>query len=72
MKEEYFPIVKDWMKNAVIPNHKAIVGLGKSETSKNPLTVAPVATTESEMSDVLKTIAKAAAENPKEVKSLLQ
>ena len=68
MKEEYFPIVKDWMKQAVIPNHKAIIGLGKSVASKEPLAGL---STESDMLDVLKNMAKAAAENPQKVKSLL-
>jgi len=34
MKEEYFPIETDWMKQAVIPNHKAIIGLRKPVASK--------------------------------------
>ena len=66
MKEEYFPIVTDWMKQAVIPNHKAIIGLGKSVASKEPL-AGP--STESDMLDVLTKFVKAAAENPQKVKS---
>ena len=66
MKEKYFPIVKDWMKQAVIPNHKSIIGLGKSLASKEPL-AGP--STESDMSEVLKKFGKAAAENPQKVKS---
>ena len=73
MKEEYFPMVKEWMKNSVIPNHKVIIGLGKSITSTEQSTVNlhVGATTNSEMSDVLESIANAAADNPKEVKSVL-
>ena len=69
MKEEDFPVVTDWMKQAVIPNHKAIIGLGKSVASKEPLAGVQ---SESDMSDVLKNIAKAAADSPKKVKSLLE
>lgn len=69
MKEEYFPVVTDWMKQAVIPNHKAIIGLGKTVASKEPLAGVP---TESDISDVLTNIAKAAADNPQKVKSLLE
>jgi len=69
VKEEYFPIVTDWIKQAVIPNHKAIIGLGETVASKEPLADAP---TESDMSDVLKNIAKAAADNLQRVKSLLE
>lgn len=69
VKEEYFLIVTDWIKQAVIPNHKAIIGLGETVASKEPLADAP---TESDMSHVLKNIAKAAADNLQRVKSLLE
>lgn len=70
VKEEYFLIVTDWIKQAVIPNHKAIIiGLGETVASKEPLADAQ---TESDMSHVLKNIAKAAADNLQRVKSLLE
>ncbi len=68
MKEEYFPVLKDWMVKAVIPNHKQIMGFGK-ETAVIADNDKPTnhVHDEKDTEDLLNSIVSKAAENPSEV-----
>ena len=61
IKDEYFPLVKDWMVQRVIPNHKAIMALGNKPlvNTDEPSQVHD----EKDSEDLVKNINKA-VENP--------
>ena len=72
LKDEYFPIVKLWMVDAVIPNHKQIMVLGRggelnvqSGMSKSAIQ------DENEMTALIREIAVQAATNPDKVCSVI-
>ena len=65
MKDEYFPLVKDWMVQGVIPNHKAIMALGNKPLANTdePSQVRD----EKDSEDLVKNLVNKAAENPLKV-----
>lgn len=65
MKDEYFPLVKDWMVQGVIPNHKAIMALGNKPlvNTDEPSQVHD----EKDSEDLVKNIINNAVENPLKV-----
>lgn len=66
MKEEYFPLLKDWMVQAVIPNHKQIMAFGNEPVIADKPT--SLGHDEKDTEDLLKSIVNKAAENPLEVR----
>lgn len=68
LKDEYFPTVKLWMVDAVIPNHKQIMGLGRGgELNVKSGTSQSVIQSENEMRALIQEIAVQAATNPDKV-----
>lgn len=68
LKDEYFPIVKQWMVDAVIPNHKQITELGRGgELNVKSGMSQSVIQDENEMRAVIQEIAVQAATNPDKV-----
>lgn len=65
MKDEYFPLVKDWMVQGVIPNHKAVMALGNKPlvNTDEPSQVHD----EKDSEDLVKNIINKAVENPLKV-----
>ena len=65
MKDEYFPLVKDWMVQRVIPNQKAIMALGNKPlvNTDEPSQVHD----EKDSEDLVKNIINKAVENPLKV-----
>lgn len=70
MKDEYFPLVKDWMVQGVIPNHKAIMALGNKPLANTdePSQVRD----EKDSEDLVKNLINKAAENPLKVQSFFK
>lgn len=68
LKDEYFPIVKVWMVDAVIPNHKQILALGRGgELNVKSGMSQSVIQDENEMRALIQEIAVQAATNPDKV-----
>lgn len=68
LKDEYFPIVKVWMVDAVIPNHKQILALGRGgELNVKSGMSQSVIQGENEMRALIQEIAVQAATNPDKV-----
>lgn len=66
LKEEYFLCVKEWLVDAVIPNHKQIMQLSTSGQTVADSDIARIQD-DQEMKSVIEEIVVRAASNPDEV-----
>lgn len=66
MKERFFPLVLDWYKTCVVPNHKRLVFSSSTTNSQKP-EINPDLDSQQEMKALIVNLVKEASQKPEEV-----